>query len=457
MLVLAIQHKALISINKTGFKGKMASLNGKNIIIGAGLTGLSAAYHLKGNYALFEKSLVPGGMASSEDVKGFVFDKAGHLMHFQTQYAKNLIESIKNGIAFNRHKRFSWILSKNTYTRYPFQANTYKLPPPVIKDCLVKMARAQAYYKKRNSADNLQDWILENFGEGIARHFMFPYNRKLWQIPLRRIGIDWVDKFIPKAQLKCAIRGAVSDCKKGFGYNKVFYYPDTGGIQAVSEAFFSMVQNKVFFGREITGIDLKNKALFFSHGEKMRFNRIISTMPLPELIRMIKDVPLDIRAEIDNLKYASVFNLNLGIDRDSISDKHWIYFPEKKYVFYRIGFFSNFSKKVCPTGKSSLYAEVSCAMDKPLKCARHELKRRIIQDLNKSGILKTSDKIIAEKSYYIKYAYPVSGKSFTLDIIDKFLKSHNVHSVGRYGSWKYMSMEECIMQGKLTADHINGL
>ncbi len=429
----------------------------KNIIIGAGLTGLSTAYHLKDNYVLFEKSLSPGGVASSENVKGFIFDKAGHLLHFQTEYAKKLIETLKNANTLSRHKRFSWIFSKDTYTRYPFQVNTYKLPPSVIKDCLIKMVQAQSSLKAKNMPDNFRDWILENFGEGIARHFMFPYNRKLWQIPLRDIGIDWVDKFIPKAQLGCAIRGAVSDFKKGFGYNKVFYYPDTGGIQTVSDAFFSKVRDKVFFGRKITGIDLKNKALFFSHGEKIRFNRIISTMPLPELIRMIRDVPPGIRAEIDNLKHVSVFNLNLGIDRGNISDKHWIYFPEKKYVFYRIGFFSNFSKKASPQGGSSLYTEVSYSADKPLRHEKNDIKKRIIRDLNKSGMLKAGDRIIAEKIYHIKYAYPVCGKNGLVKDIDKFLKSHNVYSIGRYGSWRYMSMEDCIIEGKLTADYIKSL
>ena len=429
----------------------------KTFIIGAGLTGLSAAYHLKDNYILFEKGFVPGGMASSENIKDFIFDKTGHILHFQTEYAKKLIENIIIRSRLTGCKRFSWIFSKDTYTRYPFQVNTYKLPPSVIKDCLIKMVQAQSSFKMKNTPDNLRDWILENFGEGIAKHFMFPYNRKLWQTPLSNIGIDWVDKFIPKAQLGSAIRGAVSDFKKGFGYNKIFYYPDTGGIQAVSDAFFSKVRDKVFFGRKVTSIDLKNKTVTFSDGEKIRFYRIISTMPLVELIRMIRDIPSDIKAKINNLKYVSVFNLNLGIDRDNISDKHWIYFPEKKYIFYRVGFFSNFLKKASPQNKSSLYTEVSYTVEKPLKYGRDELKKRIIRGLNKAGILKISDRIIAEKSYYIKYAYPVCNKNGFVKDIDKFLKSHNVYSIGRYGSWRYMSMEECIIEGKLTAGYINSL
>jgi protoporphyrinogen oxidase len=435
----------------------MASSAKKTLIIGAGLTGLSAAYHLKNNYILFEKNPAPGGMASSEYVKGFMFDKSGHLLHFQTEYVKKLIEATINTLVLKRHKRLSWIFSKDIYTRYPFQVNTYNLPPPVIKDCLLEMVHAQSCSKAKNSTDNLRDWILANFGEGIARHFMFPYNQKLWRVPLKNIGIDWVDKFIPKAQLGFAIRGAVSDFKKGFGYNKVFYYPEKGGIQMISDAFFAKVRNKVFLGRKVTAIDLKDKTAAFSDGKKIRFNRIISTMPLPELIRMIKNAPAGIKTKANNLKHVSVFNLNLGIDRDGITNKHWIYFPEKEYIFYRVGFFSSFSKNSSPRGKSSLYAEVSHTGGKPLKYESNNMKRRIMQDLNKAGILRVNDRIIAEKAYYIKYAYPVCNKNSFVEDIDKFLKSHNIHSVGRYGSWRYMSMEECIIEGRLAADYINNL
>jgi UDP-galactopyranose mutase len=433
----------------------MANLVKKNVIIGAGLTGLSAAYHLKDNYALYEQDSFPGGLASSEKVKGFIFDKAGHILHFQREYIKKLLDQIKNGSILNKHKRLSWVFSKNTYTRYPFQVNTYKLPPSVVKDCLVKMHQVQSDLRIKRSADNLKDWILENFGEGIARHFMFPYNKKLWKVPLKSIGIDWVDKFIPKAQFDSVVRGAISDFKKSFGYNKVFYYPKFGGIQTVSDAFFNKVRDKVYFGKKIVKIDLKRKTLVFSDGEKIKFRRIISTMPLPELIKVMKYVPAKIKAKINNLRYVSVFNLNLGIDRDNISDKHWIYFPERKYIFYRVGFFSNFSKKVCPEKKSSLYAEVSYTADKPLKYSQPELKERIIKDLNKAGILKKNETIVAEKSYNIKYAYPISDKNQSLDAIDEFLKFYDLYSIGRYGSWRYMSMEECVAEGKIIADCIN--
>jgi protoporphyrinogen oxidase len=434
----------------------MAQTIKKTVIIGAGLTGLSTACHLKDSYVLIEKDSTPGGMASSEYVKGFIFDKAGHLLHFKIDYAKKFIFSIIGRSTISRHKRLSWIYSKNTYTRYPFQINTYKLPPDVIRDCLLKMAETQPVIKK-NKINNLRDWILRNFGEGIAIHFMFPYNRKLWKTPLNTIGIDWVDKFIPKAQLGSAIKGAISDFKRGFGYNRIFYYPDKGGIQTVSDALLSRVQNKVFFNTKVISVCLKSRTVTLSSGKTVGFDRIVSTMPLPELRKTRKNTPPDIKDKANRLRHVSVFNLNLGIDRGNISDKHWIYFPENKFIFYRVGFFSNFSNQIAPGEKSSLYAEVSYTKDKPLKYQLNKLKRKIIQDLNRTGILKKDDRILAEKYYNIKYAYPVCSKNTFTKVIDEFLKSHNIYSIGRYGSWRYLSMEESIIQGKLTAEHINNV
>jgi protoporphyrinogen oxidase len=224
--------------------------NNKILIIGAGITGLSAAYHLKGDYALFEKNRFAGGTASSEKVDGFIFDKAGHLLHFKTSWVKNLVEKLISPVRLDKKRRRSWILSKGIYTRYPFQVNTYKLPPAVIKDCLLEMAHAQVSdARNKKPADNLRDWILESLGSGVAKHFMFPYNRKLWKTPLSGVGIDWVDKFIPKPRLDYAIRGAVSDFKRGFGYNRIFFYPSHGGIQGSQGDRYFSKESKVCRGR----------------------------------------------------------------------------------------------------------------------------------------------------------------------------------------------------------------
>ncbi|NQT89924.1 MAG: FAD-dependent oxidoreductase [Candidatus Omnitrophica bacterium] len=427
------------------------------LIIGAGLAGLSAAYHLKKDFSLFEKEPKAGGVASSDRVDGFVFDKTAHLLHFQTKYVKDLLFTLSNDTALLKHRRSSWVFSKDTYTRYPFQINTYRLPPSIVKDCLVKMAQAHSALPRTKAPQNFKDWILDNFGEGVARHFMFPYNRKLWKTPLEDMSTDWVERFIPKASFDSAVKGAITDFSRNYGYNKNFYYPERGGIQVIPELLLARIRPRSYFNRELISVDLRARTATFKDGKSRRFNRMISCLPLPELCARIKSFPAPLKRNLKQLRHVSVVNLNLGIDRDMISDKHWIYFPESRYVFYRAGFSSNFSKELAPQGKSSLYAEVSYTKKRPLPCSRGMLKHRIIEDLRKAGILRRDDKVIAEKLYDVRYGYPVhdANRLEAVDGLKKFLTRQGIHSIGRYGSWRYMTMEDCILQGKETADLIN--
>jgi len=331
------------------------------------------------------------------------------------------------------------------------------LPSSIIRDCLVKFAEAKSGPIKRKRISNFRDWITHSFGEGMARYFMFPYNRKLWKVPLRDIDTDWVEKFIPKTDLAQAIRGGLSDYKRTFGYNRTFFYPKSGGIQAMVEGLFNQRKEKVVFRKKVSAIYLREKKLVLETGEGLRFDRLVSSMPLPELRNVVKDLSPAIIKRLDSLRYVSVYNLNLGVDRNICSEKHWAYFPESKYVFYRVGFSSNFSKDSAPKGKASLYIEVSYTKDRPLAYGRAELRDRVIGDLCKVGILRPQDKIIAENVCDIKYAYPLHDKkrAATVREIKDFLRSHNVCSIGRYGSWEYMTMEECVLEGKALAEELN--
>ncbi|PIP21059.1 MAG: protoporphyrinogen oxidase, partial [Candidatus Omnitrophica bacterium CG23_combo_of_CG06-09_8_20_14_all_40_11] len=133
----------------------------QTLIIGAGLAGLSAAYHLKTSYALFEKDSEIGGMARSAQKDGYIFDYDGHLLHFRNEYAFNLVSELLNG-NMAPHKRNSWIYSKGAFTRYPFQANFYGLPKSVVKDCLMGLIKARIpSVPPLNSNGNFENWIMK--------------------------------------------------------------------------------------------------------------------------------------------------------------------------------------------------------------------------------------------------------------------------------------------------------
>ena len=226
------------------------------LIVGAGLAGLSTAYHLDGRpYRILEKEKEAGGLCRSYQVDGFTFDFTGHLLHFRREEIKELIGALLAD-RLERHVRRSYVYSHRTYTEYPFQVNTYGLPPEVVRDCLLGFIATLAPAADGPAPDerSFRDWILENLGEGIARHFMIPFNEKLWRVPLEELTSDWVSWLVPKPNVRDVVNGALGIKDKAFGYNPTFLYPVRGGIQVLPRAFASAVQ-PVDLGAELMEVD----------------------------------------------------------------------------------------------------------------------------------------------------------------------------------------------------------
>ncbi|MFH1768956.1 MAG: FAD-dependent oxidoreductase, partial [Candidatus Omnitrophota bacterium] len=157
------------------------------VILGAGLAGLSVAWHLQKlgiECRVFEKENAPGGLCRSKKIAGFTFDYDGHLLHFKHNYTLRLLKNLLGGNLI-RHRRSAWIYSFDRFTRYPFQANLYGLPSAVTKDCLLEYIKVHRNGSKISHNGSFYHWIDKTFGKGIGRNFMMPYNRKFWTVPLR--------------------------------------------------------------------------------------------------------------------------------------------------------------------------------------------------------------------------------------------------------------------------------
>ena len=438
-------------------------------ILGGGLGGLSTAWHLEKigffNYHLFEKESRVGGLARSENVDGFIFDFTGHLLHFKNQYVKDLILRLL-GENIKCIERNSWIFSKNVHTRYPFQNNLFGLPNDVIKECI--MGFVEANYRKNGNdpADKdlvrpedfpeeyktFEDWIYTNLGTGIAKHFMIPYNAKLWTVHPRELTCEWMGRFVPPTSLEQLLEGALCDQSKKVGYNAYFYYPLHGGIESLPKAFASSLSN-IHINQEAREIDITEKKITFKDGEQIYYHMLASSIPLPQLVHLIKPLPNEIKVLSRNLRYNSVLNINLGINRN-VSDKHWIYFPEEDISFYRVGFPGNFSPFVAPEGASSLYIEIAYSNDKPLD--KKKVVEKAKEDLKKAHILKDSDQIMVEKCFDIGCAYVIYDKNYRDSVarIKNFLNENDIYPIGRYGAWEYSGMEDAILQGSKVVDEI---
>lgn len=430
----------------------------RTLILGGGMAGLSCAWHLKDRYLLVERSDEPGGLSRSVRHEGFVFDHTGHLLHLRNPYTMKLIPMLLGDNLVSNERR-AWIFSHGVRTRYPYQANLFGLPRPVIEECLTGLIQAQTHPQPGpGSADppeSLQSWVLRTFGRGFAKHFFFPYNEKLWTVAPDVLSAEWVAPFVPRPSITEAILGAFSDQTTKFGYNATFLYPREGGIQALALAFARPLTS-IRLNTEVTGIDLNRREVRLNDQETVTYDFLVNTLPLARFLALCADLPEPQREEAARLRWSSVYNLNLGIDREHISDAHWIYFPEKKYPFYRVGFPMNFTPTMVPRGASSMYVEIAYRPGE--RPEEGNLLKRTLRGLREAGILRSSDRVMTQKVLHIPVAYVTydAHRTRVTQRLLGWLKDQRVQSIGRFGGWKYSYMEEAILEGQAAAEHILG-
>ena len=432
----------------------------KVIILGAGLTGLSTAFHLEQagytDYQIFEKDSIPGGLLRSNTQDGFTFDFTGHLVHISDPYFKSFVDYVANLSSWSCLQRNAFVYSHDTYTPYPFQSNLYGLPTAVIQECISKFITKKSSQK---APKTFYDWVLKYFGKGIGKHFFFPYNSKILSYDIKKVHPSWTGRFVPNTTLEALFEGALHQkSASSAGYNSSFYYPKQGGIQHLVTSILAKLNTRIITNHQATSIDSKNKTVLFSNGRQESYDHLISTIPLNHLTANLQESSATNLAQTSKkLICNTVLNFNLGINIPQFSNKHWIYFPEKKYEFYRLGFWHNFASSLVPDGCSAIYGEMSYL---PGTKSPAQIKNMLIRARAKTlSVLGLSDaNVITQKDLTLNHAYVIYDhwREKNLQQLLAQLKELKVHSVGRFGEWKYSSMQEAVLDGKKTAELIVG-
>src|SRR3982751_640811 len=143
-------------------------------ILGGGLTGLSASLFLGRAgvaHRLFEREPIAGGHAVTLVEQGFRFDRTGHLLHLRDPEMQALATQLLPAEQYRKLHRRSAVFSHGVYTRYPFQANTFGLPPEVAYECLAGFLQAH-FAEPKPQPKSFEEFCQLHFGAGICRHFM---------------------------------------------------------------------------------------------------------------------------------------------------------------------------------------------------------------------------------------------------------------------------------------------
>ena len=283
---------------------------------------------------------------------------------------------------------------------------------------------------------------------------MIPYARKLWTVDPEEMNYEWVLNRVPRPTIEQVVDGAIGDSKNLIGFNNVFWYPIEDGISALPNAFLPRIKN-IFTNKETTQIDLDKKYVAFEDGEKVYYNELISTVPLPELVKLAKDIPEDIKTCAGELMHNSVMCVNLGVAREKICDKHWMYFYEDDFSFHRISFPMNFSPNNVPPGHSSISVEISYSSRKDID--KDSIIEKTRDELITCKVLLPDDELVVTDVMDIQYAYIIYDHRRSKNVLrlHSFFNSKNIFPCGRFGDWEYFNMDQSIDSGFRSSQMVN--
>ncbi len=438
----------------------------KVVILGAGPTGLGAANRLRelglSNFTLFDKESQAGGLAASiTDSSGFTWDIGGHVQFSHYKYFDILLDSLM-GDAWLHHQRESWIWMRGVFIPYPFQNNIRYLPEREMHECIEGIHEIATNGRATPPA-NFEEWMRAQFGDGIVRHFMMPYNCKVWAYPPREMDFRWVGDRVapldPKRILR-NIREARDDVS--WGPNNTFRYPLSGGTGEIWRRLaHSFPSDTVRLGKRVSQINARKRLLRFADGTTESYDVLISSIPLDVLIMLSDLHPL--RGAALRLRYSSVHVVGIGLKGarpPHLKTKCWMYFPEDSSPYYRATVLSNYSPNMVPKPDDqwSLMLEIAESPEKPVN--RELVLDSVVKGMLATRLIQSPSQIVDRWHYVAERGYPTPflGRDEVLEEILPALAQLQIFSRGRFGAWKYevSNQDHSLMQGVELIDSLAG-
>jgi protoporphyrinogen oxidase len=440
----------------------------KVVIIGAGPTGLGAAYRLHElgyeNWILYEKSDYVGGHASSHvDERGFVWDEGGHVIFSHYPYFDRLIDQVL-GEEVHKRIRESWIIKGESWVPYPFQSNLRYLPKDVQVRCLLGAAKAAANGDAR-AAGNLRDWILGTFGEGIAEAFMFPYNSKVWTTPLEQMSKSWIADRVAVLDFKRLLENVLYERDDvAWGPNSKFKFPLHGGTGEIYRRIAAYFTKKIQTRKQLAEVDVERRRVSFADGTGDSYDVLISTAPLDLLTKMLRPVDNRLLDASQGLAHNNLLVVGLGLKKKIETSKCWIYFTDPEMPCYRATHFSNYSPFNVPNGDAEHYSSIMCEMS--FRVGESPDPQRVLDqvtaELIRTKVLEESDRgrVVSRYHRTVGYSYPIPtlGRDRALAVLQPALLEKGIYSRGRFGAWRYEigNMDHSVLMGVEAVNHIVG-
>jgi len=426
------------------------------VVLGGGLAGLAAAHALQAagrEVTVLEAKEEPGGACRSFEEDGYTFDLTGHLLHVARDETRELLSRLGVWEELAVHERRAAVVVGGRTTPYPIQINTWGLADEVRRDCLLGFVQAWCRRDEDPEPKSFDQWVLQRFGEGLARCFFFPYNEKLYRTRPAELSLDWVGRYVPKPSLEEVVDGALGLHQERVGYNAVFRYPRRGGIRILPDALARELRG-IETGARVVQIDTGRRVAETADGRRFPWERLISTIPLPYLVDRLRPTPgAAVLQARHALRWVRVLNVALGVEGPAPTAQHWLYFPDPGLPFYRVGFPSNHGE-LAPPGCHTVSIEVSLDPGAGDPAAEAEEAEMALQD---AGYLDRR-RVRVRRTAVLDPAYVVfdHARRDALAAIRRELAGRGILLAGRWAQWVYSAMEDAILDGLVAARRVLG-
>jgi protoporphyrinogen oxidase len=424
------------------------------IVLGTGMAGFGAAYKLKAEGivpVMYDKNDYHGGhTASFRNDSGFMFDIGPHISftkdpRIQDLFADSVDQQYETlPINLNNYWRGHW-------PKHPVQLHLHGLPEDVVVKVISDFVEERQ--KPEQPVRNYADWLISSFGRSFAELFPMQYTRKYHLTSAENMSTDWLGPRIYRPSLEEVLRGALSPSAAHVHYITHFRYPSVGGFVNYLKKFIPLGNLKL--NHELVSIDPRARQLHFSNGHTTNYDGLVSSVPLPDLIRMIEGTPPDVLEASRRLACSACVLVNLGIDREDLSDAHMTYFYDEDICFTRLGFPHMLSARNAPPGTGSIQAEVYFSKKyKPFVGSPDALIEPVINDLRRCGLLRENDRVLSRAAMLLPYANIIFDleRATALKTVHGYLDDLGIAYCGRYGDWGYMWTDESFKSGELAAE-----
>lgn len=414
----------------------------ENLILGAGVSGLAANYAFvsKGQSAtIVEKDANYGGLCGSFEIKGFRFDRFVHLSFTKSQVVNNIFEKSAGTILV--HKPEAYNVYKGLWIKHPAQNNLSPLSQEekklIINDFLNRRSIDTTIVR------NYEDWLRLQFGDYFAEHFPMVYTRKYWMKEARELRTEWVGQRVYQPSVEEVIAGSKTAETPNTYYAKEMRYPKTGGYKQ----FLKLLADNadIRYNKKVIEIDNSLKKVSFSDGTSVEYNRLISSIPLPEMVKIVKNAPNEVIEAANKLECTCGYHVSIALKTQNIPPYLWWYIYDEDNLAARVHSPSMKSPDNAPEGCSSLQMEVYC---KQGEYTDEEIKDRTVGKLIERGFIKEEDILFVHLGYE-KYANVIFTEPIyeARKIVRDYLSSVGIETIGRFGEWDYLWSDQSLLSG----------